>query len=235
MKTNSRLRAGFAGLALLMSPAPLLAADSVTVPVTPGLSGWQEITFSDFTPNRWGVEDGALTVESDRGSSVLYAAVSADPAQTPMLRWRWRVDAAPAPTDLTRKGGDDRALSLTVGFAYEPEKASFGERMKRMLVETAAGSDAPGRIIALVWGGPLASPDLQPHPYSGDSGAQLFLRAATAPTGAWVEQEVDLAALYRARFGSEPPRVVNLAISSDGDDTGTNVRARIADIRFGTR
>lgn len=223
-----------AALVVLFQTGPAMA-DSLLVPITPGLPGWEEVTFRDKTPNLWRWDEGALAVESNIGASMLYQQVAVDLTQTPILRWRWRVDTAPPPTDLSRKGGDDRALSLTIGYEYEPKKAGLGERMKRMVVEAAAGSDAPGRVIELAWGGNGTVGVMMPDPYSAESGGRISLRLADHPTGVWEEESVDVAALYRERFGGTPPRVVNLALISDGDDTGTNVRARIADLRFEMR
>lgn len=219
-------------------PASLIAL-GLTVPagangpaVSTALDGWQELTFDGLPPNRWHEDGGALAVESDGTVSMLYTSVSVDPAVTPVLRWRWRVDAEPPATDLTRKGGDDRPLSMTVGFAYDPANASMGERMKRMVVEQVAGADAPGRVIDLVWGGTAAERSIAESPYSGSAGRIVTLRASGTPTGQWIEERVDIAALYRQAWGTPPPRITRIAISADSDDTGSQARARIADIRF---
>lgn len=209
-------------------------ANAAEVAISTGLPGWQELKFDDKVPNRWRAEAGALAMEGTGTVSILYTGVSVSPASTPVLRWRWRVDQAPPATDLTRKGGDDRAISLTVGFAYDSDQASFGESMKRMVVENVAGADAPGRVIELAWGGVAPVGSMAESPYSGYSGRIIPMKASAAG-GGWIEEAVDVAALYRAAWGAEPPPITRIAILSDGDDTGSTVSAQVTDIRFTAR
>ena len=206
-------------------------AHAADVGISPGLPGWQELKFDDKTPNRWREEAGALVVEGTGTVSILYTGVSVSPRATPVLRWRWRVDQGTPATDLSRKGGDDRAISLTVGFAYDSDQASLGESMKRMVVESIAGADAPGRVIDLSWGGTAPVGSNAESPYSGYSG-RIVTMETSAAGGGWVDEAVDIAALYRAAWGAEPPPITRIAVSSDGDDTGSAVSARVEGIRF---
>lgn len=206
-------------------------ANAASVQISPGLAGWEELKFDDLTPNTWREEGGAVVVGGASSVSILYTNASISPSATPILRWKWRVDQGTPVTDLTKKGGDDRPLSLTIGFAYDPANASFGERMKRVIVENVAGADAPGRVIDLSWGGNAVVGSIAESPYSGSSG-RIVTMETSAAGGGWVEEAVDIAAIYRAAWGTEPPAITRVALSSDGDDTGSTVDARIADIRF---
>lgn len=207
------------------------AATAATVAISPGLPGWQELKFDDLTPNTWREEDGAVVASGASSVSILYTSTNVSPTATPILRWKWRVDQATPVTDLARKGGDDRSISLTIGFAYDSGNASFGERMKRVVVENVAGADAPGRVIDLAWGGTAPVGTTVESPYSGYSG-RITTMETSAAGGGWVEESIDIAALYRAQWGTPPPPITRVAISSDSDDTGSTVNARIADIRF---
>lgn len=215
--------------ALLSLPA---LAHATNVTVAPGLPGWEELKFDDLTPNRWREEAGAVAVEGASSVSMLYTGLSASPAATPVLRWKWRVDQGTPATDLSRKGDDDRSISLTIGFAYDSSQASMGERMKRVIVENVAGADAPGRVIDLVWGGTAPVGTIMESPYSGYSGRIVTMEMG-APGAGWVEEAVNIAALYRQAWGSEPPAITRIAVSSDSDDTNSTVSAQVADIRFG--
>ena len=209
-------------------------ATAANVAISPGLPGWQELKFDDLTPNQWREEDGAVVVSGSSSVSILYTSANASAAATPILRWKWRVDQGTPATDLGQKGGDDRPISLTVGFAYDSANASFGESMKRVIVENVAGADAPGRVIDLAWGGTAPVGTILESPYSGYSGRIVTMESGAAG-GGWVEELIDIAALYRSEWGSEPPPITRIAVSSDGDDTGSTVSARIADIRFEAR
>ena len=89
---------------------------------------------------------------------MLHRPVKADLAATPILTWRWRVDAAPPATDLTKKGGDDRALALYIAFAFDPARAGAFERVTLVAVAKLAGKQLPGRVLTSMWGGDKASP-----------------------------------------------------------------------------
>lgn len=196
-------------------------------------TAWQEERFEGKTPNRWRDGDEGLVVETEASVSMLGRPVRADLARTPLLRWRWRVDTDTPATDLTRKGGDDRAIALYLGFPWIPEQASFKERLTRPLVELAKGADAPGRVISYVWGGDRARGSLMRSPYMGDSGALIVLRPAGTPLNVWQSEEIDIAADYRRAFGAEPPATVTLiGLAADSDDTGSRSRAVIRDLHF---
>jgi len=207
-----------------------LPVHAACVPVTDGLPGWERLDFDDITPNTWTVEDGALVATANDSASMLYTRLPA--GRGPILTWRWRVDQAVPATDLTRKGGDDRSISLTIGFAYDSANASMGERMRRVVVENVAGADAPGRVVDLVWGGMQPVGTRRESPYSGRSGQVLIRRTANEPAGEWQAERVDLAALYSELWGSAMPPITQAAVFIDTDDTNTAGQARIADICF---
>ena len=216
--------------AALLAIVPAVPAHAACVPVSPGLAGWERLDFDDIAPNTWSEQDGALVGASANSASMLYTG--APPSSGSVLSWRWRVDEPVAATDLTRKGGDDRSLALTVGFAYDPANATMGERMKRVVVESVAGADAPGRIVDFVWGGSAPRGTRIQSPYSGSAGRMVILRTGTDAPGQWQGERVDLAALYRELWGSPMPAVTRVAVFLDTDDTGGRGRARIADICF---
>ncbi len=205
-------------------------AHAACIPVSSGLPGWERLDFDDIPSNTWSEEDGALVVSTNRGSSMLYT--SATGGTLPVLTWKWRVDQGVPATDLTRKGGDDRSISLTVGFAYDPASASIGERMKRTVVEAVAGADAPGRGIEFVWGGMQPVGSRTQSPYSGNSGRIITLRTPDTPTGQWQTERIDLGTIYSEIWEGSPLPATRIALLADSDDTGGSSMARIKDICF---
>lgn len=225
-------------LALSLLGAAVAAVAGIVQAEDPALAaaGWQEIRFDALPSDRYSAgADGSIRVESDKAASMLFRAVEADPAKTPLLRWRWRVDSPAAVTDLTRKGGDDRSLAVYVGFRWEPEKASLWERMKRAVVEAKSGPGAPGRVIAYIWGGAQPAGSLSKSPYSGDGGWNVILRDGAAPLATWLDETVDVAADYARAFGSNAPEVTWIALFADGDDTASRVSGAVAGLDFSPR
>lgn len=209
----------------------LLAA----IAIGPGLPGWEPLTFDDRAENRFdGRADGVLVVESRGGASMLFHRLAAEAAPEPSaLVWRWRVDRTMGPTDLGRKGADDRPIALYLSFPYDPASASLSERMARPLIELAKGRDAPGRVLAYTWGGGEARGAMLRSPYLGAAGAIVVLRAGDAPTGVWLEERVLPADDYLRAFGAAPAGApLQLAVGADSDDTGSESLAYVANIRF---
>ena len=229
------------GTALRFALAVALAACGLAGPAGAGVTdalaarGWQEMVFDGFAPNRWTELPGGVRVVSDRSVSVLFRPLAADLARTPVLRWRWRVSAAPVPTDLTRPRGEDRAVALYVGFPYEPARASFWERLKRWAVVALMGEEAPGRLLTYVWGGDRPRGTLLYREGEEGMSAMKILRTPAAPVGAWLAERVDVAADFRAAFGWAPPAPTHVGIVSDSDDTGRAVEASVVDIAYEPR
>lgn len=219
-------------LALATALTGVALASEPAVPDDLAALGWRALGFSGKAANSYRLVDGAVEVASDSSVSLLFRDVAPDLARTPCLGWRWRVERSMPPTDLTRKGGDDRPVALYVTFPYEPEEASLAERMKRVVVELVQGSDAPGRVLIYVWGGTMPRGAVLRSPYLGDAGALIVRQPGDAPLGHWREETVDLAADY-ARVFRRPPRPPSqVAIGADSDDTRSASLARVADIAF---
>ena len=198
--------------------------------------GWRELPNPNKKENvfRAGA-DGAIEVVSKDSVSTLYTPVDVDIEERPVLTWRWRVDEAAPATDLSVKGADDCSLAVYVGFPFQPEQASFFDRLKRPLVESWVGEDAPGRVLRYVFCGGHQQGEVVESPYLGSAGTIEVLRPADSATGQWFEERVDLAADYRKAFGEEPPDPTQVAIQADTDNTGSTSRASIADLAFVAR
>ena len=217
---------------LQTSAAP---APTATIPFGPDLAaaGWREFEVKGKPANRFiGHPDGSIEVVSSSSVSRLYRPIEVDLDATPVLTWQWRVDQPVPPTDLTQKGEDDTALTLYVGFPWDPGEASFTERLTRPLVEAYAGEDAPGRVLAYVWGGDHPRGEWVESPHLRSAGAMRVLRPADSPTGQWFEERVDVVQDYREAFGEDPPDPTQVAISADTDDTGSISRGFVKDLAF---
>ena len=196
--------------------------------------GWWEYTYEDLPANRFiGHDDGRLEVVSENSISALVWTLRADPARTACLAWRWRVDQAGPPTDLRRRGTDDRALAIYVGLRRGPGEAGVGGAVGRGLVGLGAGTAAPGRVISYSWGGLGTRGQVQAGPYLGTAGGIGLLRPGIGqPRGVWLDETVDLAADYRRIFDDPPDAPSQVAVLSDSDNAGGRVHAFIRDIRF---
>ncbi len=212
-------------LALGLAAAVIAGASCAavqTIPFGPDLSelGWKELTFHDIPATSFkGRENGVLEIRADKSSSVLYRGTDEASRNASTLSWSWQViDGIPA-TDLTVREGDDRNLSVHVAFA-EPG-----------LVNSFLGLFSPfagGRALTYVWGGEeLAA---FPHPHLPDDAWIFVLRTASAPTGEWFMEQVDLKADFERVFGEAAPPVAAVGVSSDADGLGLKTYGLMKDL-----
>jgi hypothetical protein len=214
-------------------PAVVIAAGMLgaAAPV-PSPSQWHEGGWSGIPRARiHATGEDAVTISS-RGQGGFVWRYERRAAEC--LSWRWRVDEGPPPTPLDRRGGDDRAVSITIGFAGWPERTSAWQRTQHAVAQTSAGGrPLPRAALVFVWGGTGREAPGFESPYMAGLGRVWVLRAADAPRGTWKEERVDLPALWRATFGGQVPPVEKIAIAVDSDDTASRVEARVEAIRFG--
>jgi Protein of unknown function (DUF3047) len=221
-------------LALPLTLAPRLAQAAAAAELQ--AQGWRELASPNKAENTYSASpEGAIEVVSRNSVSTLYRPVDANLRERPTLTWRWRVEEPAPATDLSVKGEDDCSLAVYVGFPYDPDDASFLDRLKRPLVEAWGGENAPGRVLRYVFCGRHQPGEVVESPYMGSAGLLRVLRPADSPSGRWFTEQVDLAADYRLAFGEEPPDPTQIAIQADTDDTGSASRAFIADLAFAPR
>jgi len=225
MNRRAMLAAVSAGVAL----SPRARAAIQTDPALEA-AGWNFAPYAGLDPARFSSTPDGIAVEGTGAGSFIWRPVEGRPE---CLTWRWRVDHGPPPTDLTQRGGDDRALTVSVGFADWPPDATILQRAQHALAQTQAGDHPlPRAVLMYVWGGTGQEPEVFDSAWMGGLGSARVLRPATTATGRWFEERVDLAADWQASFGSTPPALQEIAIGSDADETNSRVLAMIADIRF---
>jgi Protein of unknown function (DUF3047). len=140
--------------------------------------------------------------------------VEVDLAMTPVLCWRWRIDAPLKNADITRKTGDDSAARIHLSFA-----ARRGLR---------PGEDS---AVMYIWDNRHAGGTWQASVHSARTRI-LVLRTGAAEAGCWLDERRDIAADYRHVFGQAPGCLIGLGMASDTDNTGEEARAGFADFRF---
>ncbi|WP_184384636.1 DUF3047 domain-containing protein [Roseococcus suduntuyensis] len=193
-------------------------------------AGWTHAPYDGLTPARFRATPNGVAIEGVSAGSFIWRRT---PGQAACLTWRWRVDHGPPPTDLTRRGGEDRAISLTVGFSGWPARASLWQRTQHAVAQARAGDHPlPRSALIYVWGGTGREPAAFYSPWMGGLGKVRVLRPAAAPTGRWFEERVDLAADWTESFGGPPPPLQEIALGTDTDDTGARVSAMVENIRL---
>ena len=213
-----------AGGTLLAAPL-LMQQATLAQGATISFSGWQAWTFGGITPTRYGASGSTLSIDAQGSSSVLYGVVPRAARQASRAAWQWQVSQGVGPTDLARRGGDDRAIALYFVFVDEATAARFSDTTPSM---SRLMGMRGGRTLIYVWGGNAARGAILNSPYLRSRGKTVVLRPAG--TGAWIIESVDLAADYARAFGGRKETLVALGVSSDSDDTNAVNRAAIRNL-----
>jgi len=213
---------------------PLVVARFSALAAGTGLPAeWRPLTFRniDRTTQYRLVEDaGTVVVRADsrKAASGLISSVKSDPAQRPLLEWRWKVEA-PVPGVVGRRDADDFAARIYVGFARDPDTLGTWERLKVRLIGLVYGRTPPLAVLNYVWADREPVGTVAASPYT-DRVRLVVVESGSARAGEWVAERRDLAADYRRAFGGEPPPVTDIGIMTDTDGTGAAATAFYGDM-----
>lgn len=212
---------------------------------TPGLvlpAGWEPLTVANLKPNLNDlVEEGGqvvLRVRSAHSASSLAFRMDADPAKSPMLAWRWKIDRVVAGADLSKAQGDDFAARVYVSFDVPIETLSLLDRAKFRVARLVYGAKLPTAALCYVWDNRNPPGTTAWNAYSRRL-RMVVVRSGAERVGHWVAETRDVEADFRAAFGSEwpgpVPRVTGVALGADTDQTGETVTAWFGDVGLGPR
>ncbi len=205
----------------LAFPLVLAASAALSGPISFG-GNWNEQRLQLFNSNDYSFNGGSMSIASDGAVSLAWARTGRGDWAARSASWSWAVDASVPATDLRRKGGDDRNISMYFVFLPEADaNAMEGANIRQL------NNNPNVRILQYVWGGNHARGSIQQSPYAPGQGANVILRAAG--TGSHSES-VNLAADFMAAFGTAPEALVGVAVSADSDDTDSSIRASVSNL-----
>ena len=204
---------------LILSALLALSAAAAHAGPVSFANGWAEQRLKLFSSNDYTFGE-TLGLRSEGSVSLAWTSLPQAEWGARAANWTWTVEQSVPPTDLSRKGGDDRNISLY--FVFLPQDQAVA--MQGAGIRSLLGNDQV-RVLQYAWGGNHARGQVIPSPYGpAGQGATIALRQAS--TGSHSES-VDLARDYAAAFGGTPGVLVGLAVSGDSDDTNSTIRAAL--------
>lgn len=194
------------------------------------------INFDDdiaLTAYRFRQWDGVDSVEATAQQSMALLArpLTVDLQATPVLCWRWRVEAALVDADMQRKAGDDYAARVYVAFSIPAERQSFGLRSKLRLARMIFGDQVPDAALSYVWDNRHPIGTTAPNAYT-ERTRMIVLRSGNDDAKRWVSERRNVLTDVLAAFPESDPSAASLAVGSDTDNTGESAQAGFADLHF---
>lgn len=216
--------------------ALVVAQFSAATPQGPLPDGWQPLTFKkikNHTQYSLVKEDHAVVVkaQSSASASGLIRKIKIDPAEYPLVTWRWKVSNILKNGDVTQKSGDDYPARLYITFEYDPEKLSFSEKIKYEAARLFYGEYPPSGAITYIWESKAPQGTMVPNPYS-DRVMMIVVRSGIAGLNMWLDEQRNIAEDYQKAFNQKPPPISSVAIMTDTDNTQESATAYYGDIVF---
>lgn len=198
---------------LMAQPASMLTLD------VSDFRRWESRSFSGETRYLPTPEDGEtiLTATAAGTASAFYREGKVDLQQTPCLHWRWRITAT-APDTLAEqtRSGDDYAARVYV-------VRSGGLRFWR------------AKTINYVWSANQPVDTRWPNAYAGNNAQMWALDSGNTLANQWQWHSRDIQQDWQQAFGEPIAGLDGIAIMTDGDDSGSQLNAAYATLRFTSR
>jgi DUF3047 family protein len=155
----------------------------------------------------------ALRLRSEQSSFALYRDVVVDLNEFPFLSWAWKVVRLPAEGDVRERATDDQAAQVYLIFPRWPAPLKNSD------------------VIGYVWD---SRAPVGTHLTSTKAANVKIIVVASGRRQAetWRVEQRDVAKDYAALFGRQPPRVGEVAVMIDTNDTRGAAEALIGDLVF---
>jgi hypothetical protein len=155
----------------------------------------------------------ALRLRSEQSSFALYRDVVVDLKDFPFLSWAWKVVRLPAEGDVRERATDDQAAQVYVIFPRWPAPLKNSD------------------VIGYVWDS-RAPVGTQLTSTKAANVKIIVVASGRRQVEAWRVEQRDVAKDYAALFGRQPPRVGEVAVMIDTNDTRGTAEALIGDLVF---
>jgi Protein of unknown function (DUF3047) len=155
----------------------------------------------------------AMRLKSEQSSFALYRDVVVDLTEFPFLTWAWKVVRMPANGDVRARAVDDQAAQVYVIFPRWPAPLQNSD------------------VVGYVWDS-RAPVGTQLTSTQAANVKIIVVASGRGQADTWLVQQRDVAKDYAALFGRPAPRVGQVALMIDTNDTKEAAEALIGDLVF---
>lgn len=140
------------------------------------------------------------------------------------IRFPWKVPALIPGADMARRETEEAMVRIVLTFDGDRTRLSARDRALSELAQLMTGEPLPYATLMYVWcpTRELGSVILNPRT---DRIRKLVVESGPARLNQWLDYERDIRADFRQVFGEEPGLLLHVAIMSDGDNAGSEIRA----------
>jgi hypothetical protein len=155
----------------------------------------------------------ALRLRSEHSSFALYRDVVIDLVEFPILSWSWKVVRLPDRGDVRERNADDQAAQVYVIFPRWPAPLKNSD------------------VVGYVWDShaPVGTRLTSPH---APNVKIIVVESGRAQAETWRVEQRDVAQDYATLFGRTAPRVGQVAVMIDTNDTRGVAESLIGDLVF---
>jgi hypothetical protein len=203
--------AAFSAFVSLSLPASIANAETIGFGSSLSGSGWETVQFALISRAKFTGAGDAVKIRTEGNGALIWKPVPNELAGAQKASWSWAATKAVPATNLARKGGDDRVVSVYFLFGSEGDVGKSATRLLR--------SDTT-RAVVYTFGSDVKRGTVVSSPHMGKRGKFIVLRSVANADGQLMAENADLAKDYERLFGETPNRLLGVAISSDSDDTG---------------
>lgn len=227
------------GGSCVVQASDLATLDSFKGPTEVVPAPWQIVQLNKkVAPTRYRIArmEGVLGIEAiaDHSMALLARPVEVDLSSTPVMCWRWRIDAPLVKADMATKAGDDYAARVYVSFSMPPSELGFLLRAKLKLARGIYGDAVPDAALNYVWDNRYAVGTRMPNAYT-DRTRMIVAQSGASQAGKWIVERHNVLQDFITEFVSPQARLIQLAVASDTDNTGETAHAGFADFHFVAR
>lgn len=155
----------------------------------------------------------ALRLVSQGTSFALYRDVALDLKQFPILVWRWKVMKLPAGGDVRERTRDDQAAQVYLIFPRWPSPRNNSD------------------VLGYIWDSQAPAGAKLTSPQAANVKV-IVLESGAERLGRWVQEERNVYQDYVELFNREPPRIGQVAVMVDSNDTRSHAEAFIENLAF---
>jgi len=197
---------------------------------------WQVIQFDKSIPStRYQITtwDNIVAVEAKANGSMSLLArpVSVNLRSTPVLCWRWRIDAPLKTANMATKSGDDYAARIYLAFSLPAETIDFITKAKLKIARSLYGEHVPDIALNYVWDNRYPVGTQRSNAYT-ERTQMMVLRSGSRYAGTWVTERRNIVNDAIQVLNINRFRLTLLAVAADTDNTGEYAHSGFADLHF---